>query len=148
MAAKRILKEIRDLDSSPHDEFAAGPNSQDDLFRWTATLNGPKGTPYEGGAFYIDIKFPPEYPFKPPRMQFITKIYHPNVDYQGSMSIDILCEKWSPALTISKVLLSISIMVTSPNPDDPLLPEIADLYKKNRKKFNETAAEWTRRYAI
>ena len=99
MAAKRILKEIRDLDSSPHDEFAAGPNSQDDLFRWTATLNGPKGTPYDGGAFYIDIRLPPEYPFKPPRMQFITKIYHPNVDYQGSMSIDILCEKWSPALT-------------------------------------------------
>lgn len=65
---------------------------------------GPGESPYSGGVFFVNIHFPPDYPFKPPKVQFQTKVYHPNVNSQGSICLDILKEQWSPALTISKVL--------------------------------------------
>ena len=66
---------------------------------------GPGDSPYAGGVFFVLIHFPPDYPFKPPKVQFQTKVYHPNVNTQGSICLDILKEQWSPALTISKVSL-------------------------------------------
>ena len=68
-----------------------------------ATIMGPGDSPYSGGVFFVMIHFPPDYPFKPPKVQFQTKVYHPNVNSQGSICLDILKEQWSPALTISKV---------------------------------------------
>ena len=70
-----------------------------------ATIMGPGDSPYSGGVFFVNIHFPPDYPFKPPKVQFQTKVYHPNVNSQGSICLDILKEQWSPALTISKVNL-------------------------------------------
>ena len=108
---------------------------------------GPDDSPYAGGVFFLNIHFPPDYPFKPPKVSFTTKIYHPNINANGSICLDILKDQWSPALTISKVLLSISSLLTDPNPDDPLVPEIATLYKNNREHYNTTARDWTSRYA-
>ena len=108
---------------------------------------GPEDSPYAGGVFFLNIHFPPDYPFKPPKVSFTTKIYHPNINSNGSICLDILKDQWSPALTISKVLLSISSLLTYPNPDDPLVPEIATIYKSDRDRYNATAREWTGRYA-
>ena len=109
---------------------------------------GPDDSPYSGGVFFLNIRFPPDYPFKPPKVSFTTKIYHPNINSNGSICLDILKDQWSPALTISKVLLSISSLLTDPNPDDPLVPEIANIYKHNIDQYNTTAREWTQRYAM
>ena len=108
---------------------------------------GPQESPYEGGVFFLSIQFPSDYPFKPPKIAFTTKIYHPNINNNGSICLDILRAQWSPALTITKVLLSILSLLTDPNPDDPLVPDIARLYRNDRKKYNETAKEWTKKYA-
>lgn len=147
MALKRINKELADLGRDPPSSCSAGPTGED-LFDWQATIMGPADSPYAGGVFFLSIHFPTDYPFKPPKVQFQTRIYHPNINANGSICLDILRDQWSPALTISKVLLSICSMLTDPNPDDPLVPEIAHVYKTDRAKYEQTAREWTRKYAV
>lgn len=146
MASKRITRELRDAQKDPPTNCSAGPR-QDDLFHWSSTILGPTESVYEGAVFQLDIRFPPDYPFKPPKIVFITKIYHPNVNSDGAICLDILKDQWSPALTISKVLLSICSLLTDPNPDDPLVPEIAKLYKFKKEEYNKQAREWVRKYA-
>ncbi|EJC97650.1 ubiquitin-conjugating enzyme E2 [Fomitiporia mediterranea MF3/22] len=147
MALKRINKELIDLGRDPPSSCSAGP-SADNMFNWQATIMGPGDSPYAGGVFFLSIVFPTDYPFKPPKVSFTTKIYHPNINANGSICLDILRDQWSPALTISKVLLSICSMLTDPNPDDPLVPDIAHLYKTDRARYEATAREWTRKYAM
>eukprot|EP01067_Filipodium_phascolosomae_P007723 Filipodium_phascolosomae@DN6302_c0_g1_i1.p1 len=146
MALKRINKELQDLGKDPPANCSAGPIG-DDMFRWQATIMGPSESPYHGGVFFLNIHFPSDYPFKPPKVHFTTRIYHCNINSNGNICLDILKDQWSPALTISKVLLSISSLLTDPNPDDPLVPEIAQLYKTDRKRHDATALEWTSKYA-
>ncbi|KAI1613721.1 putative glutaryl-CoA dehydrogenase [Exophiala viscosa] len=131
----------------PPSSCSAGPMG-DDLFHWQATIMGPSDSPFQGGVFFLSIHFPTDYPFKPPKVNFTTRIYHPNINSNGSICLDILRDQWSPALTISKVLLSICSMLTDPNPDDPLVPEIAHVYKTDRARYEATAREWTRKFAI
>ncbi|KAH0449275.1 hypothetical protein IEQ34_023075 [Dendrobium chrysotoxum] len=131
MASKRILKELKDLQKDPPTSCSAGPVAED-MFHWQATIMGP----------------PDNYPFKPPKVAFRTKVFHPNINSNGSICLDILKEQWSPALTISKVLLSICSLLTDPNPDDPLVPEIAHMYKTDKNKYEATARSWTQKYAM
>ncbi len=147
MALKRITKELAELAKDPPANCSAGP-IDDDMYHWQATIVGPSDSPYQGGLFFLNIHFPIDYPFKPPKVTFITKIYHPNINSNGGICLDILKDQWSPALTISKVLLSISSLLTDPNPDDPLVPDIANLFKTDRNKYNNNAKEWTRKFAM
>uniref|UniRef100_A0A803L9T9 UBC core domain-containing protein n=1 Tax=Chenopodium quinoa TaxID=63459 RepID=A0A803L9T9_CHEQI len=198
MASKRILKELKDLQKDPPTSCSAGPVGED-MFHWQATIMGPSESPYAGGVFLVSIHFPPDYPFKPPKVNqfpiaisvsppqwislwvasenvnytaymcclpsfsvwnltiyyaqhvkvaFKTKVFHPNINSNGSICLDILKEQWSPALTISKVLLSICSLLTDPNPDDPLVPEIAHMYKTDRPKYEATSRSWTQKYAM
>lgn len=127
MALKRIQRELQELGRDPPANCSAGPVG-DDLFHWQATIMGPEDSPYSGGVYFLDIHFPADYPFKPPKVSFTTKIYHCNINSNGGICLDILKDQWSPALTISKVLLSICSLLTDPNPDDPLVPEIAQVF--------------------
>jgi|TARA_B110000444_G_C18534276_1_gene452670 ubiquitin-conjugating enzyme E2 D len=145
-SSMRIQKELTLLLKDPPDNCSAGPVG-DDIFHWEGTIMGPTETVYEGGIFNLDIQFPKNYPFKPPKVRFQTKIYHPNINSGGFICLDIFKENWSPALTISKVLLSLCSLLTDPNPDDPLVVHIADQYVNNREKYNNTARSWTQIYA-
>ena len=147
MALKRISKELADLHRDPPANCSAGPTDESDLYNWTASIMGPEDSPFQGGVFFLNVQFPTDYPFKPPKLSFTTRIYHPNINSNGSICLDILKDQWSPALTISKVLLSISSLLTDANPNDPLVPEIAHIFKNDRARYENTAREWTRRYA-
>lgn len=104
MALKRIQRELTELGRDPPSNCSAGPIG-DDLFHWQATIMGPDDSPYSGGVYFLDIHFPADYPFKPPKVSFSTRIYHCNINSSGGICLDILKEQWSPALTISKVRL-------------------------------------------
>ena len=143
----RLTKELKDLQKNPPSNCTAEPEDAENMFKWKGQLYGPVDTPYQGGIFNLNIIFPTEYPFKPPKINFDTKIYHPNINSTGVICLDILKDKWSPALTLSKVLISISSLLSDPNPDDPLEPDIANEYKKSKESFNQTAASWTAIYA-
>ena len=142
---KRIKKELLDLSENPLFNCSAGPIG-DNLNEWEATIIGPEDTPYSGGVFILIILFPPDYPFNPPKIKFLTRIYHCNINQHGGICLDILKDQWSPALTISKVLMSISSLLSDCNPDDPLVPEIARLYNKDRIKHDLIAKEYTEKY--
>jgi ubiquitin-conjugating enzyme E2 D len=146
MALRRIQKELEDIRKDPPAGCSAGPVGED-LFNWEGVIFGPSDSPYAGGVFKLSIRFPTEYPFKQPHIQFLTKIYHPNINSAGGICLDILKTQWSPALTIGKVLLSILSLLTDPNPSDPLVPDIAALYKANRGQYEANAREWTILYA-
>ena len=147
MSTFRLQKELEELVKNPPTNCSAG-TVDDDLYHWRATIIGPEGTPYYGGVFDLDIYFPANYPFKAPKCNFLTKIYHPNINSAGSICVDILKESWSPALSIAKVLLSISSLMNDPNPDDPLVPDIARQFKEDYEAYKVTARDWTQCYAM
>ena len=147
MAAKRITRELADLKNDPPLNCSGGPEG-DDMYRWEGVIIGPGDSPYAGGVFRLRILFPVDYPFKCPTVTFTTKIYHPNINTNGFICIDILKTAWSPALTISKTLLSILSMLSEPNPNDPLMPDIAKQYTEDRRTYEYTARKWTETYAM
>jgi len=146
MALRRIKKELQELMEDTPSNCSASP-IDDNLFKWRGYIYGPTDTAYEGGIFNIDIEFPQDYPFKAPKLICTTKIFHPNIDIYGNICLDILKDKWSPALTIAKILLSICSLLTDPNPDDPLDLDAARLYKEDKKAYEEKARLWTLVYA-
>ena len=107
MALKRLTKELKDLEKSREKDkeegYTLNPATSDDLFNWTATIAGPKGSPYEGGVFSLELSIPENYPMDAPEVTFVTKVYHPNISSDGDICLDTLSDQWSPALTLGKV---------------------------------------------
>lgn len=147
MSIKRILKELNDFNKDPPLRITASPINNNNLFLWKATIIGPEDTPYEGGIFHFDIHFPSDYPFKPPKIRTMRAIFHPNISYNGYVSLDILNNQWSLTLTITKVLLSIVSLLLDPNPNDPYNCEAAYLYISNKCEYYKKAREWAIKYA-
>ena len=109
---------------------------------------GPKDTSYEGGIFYVDIELDSQYPFTPPIMKFITKVWHPNISSaSGAICLDILKDQWTPALTVKTALLSLQALLALPEPNDPQDAVVAKQYLHDISAFHATAKEWTRTYA-
>lgn len=96
----------------------------------------------------MELFLPEDYPMTPPKVRFLTKIYHPNVDRLGRICLDILKDKWSPALQIRTVLISIQALMSAPNPDDPLNNEAAEHWKRAEREALDQARAWNRQYAM
>jgi ubiquitin-conjugating enzyme E2 D/E len=147
MALRRLMKEHNNIVKDPPSSCSAGPKD-DDYFHWTGSIMGPNDSPYAGGVFILDIVIPPDYPFNAPKIRFVTSVYHPNIDNQGRICLDILKDKWSPGLTIINTLLSITSLLTDPNVKAPLMPDIADQFIENIELYKQTAMLHTQRHAF
>ncbi|KAK6914312.1 Ubiquitin-conjugating enzyme E2 [Dillenia turbinata] len=148
-AKSRIINEFVHSKKDPPFHCSCGPINQDDYFNWTGAIIGPSETPYEGGVFFLSIKFTEQHPFRPPIIKFQTKIYHPNVDQEdGTIHLDLLGSYWSPAPEIHKLLLSICSFLSDPNPDEDPSKPISNLYKNDRKMYDKVARMWTLKYAM
>ena len=128
----RIIKETQRLLAEPVPGVMATPY-EDNMRYFSVAIAGPSDSPFEGGLFRLELFLPAEYPMGPPKVRFLTKIYHPNIDRLGRICLDILKDKWSPALQIRTVLLSIQALLSAPNPDDPLDNNVAEHWKSNEK---------------
>ncbi|RXG69447.1 Ubiquitin-conjugating enzyme E2 K [Armadillidium vulgare] len=106
-------------------------------------IAGPPDTPYEGGTFHLEIKVPETYPFSPPKVKFLTRIWHPNISSAtGAICLDILKDQ-AAAMTLRTVLLSLQALLAAAEPDDPQDAVVARQYKENHSLFFKTAQYWT-----
>ncbi|EDW89013.2 ubiquitin-conjugating enzyme E2 N [Drosophila yakuba] len=143
----RIIKETQRLLEDPVPGISAMPDEGNARY-FHVLVTGPIDSPFEGGVFKLELFLPEDYPMKAPKVRFLTKIFHPNIDRLGRICLDILKEKWSPALQIRTVLLSIQALLSAPNPDDPLVNDVAELWKDNEARAIQLAREWTVKHAM
>jgi len=146
-AIRRISKEFNDLSARPVDGVSVTPK-EDNMLIWHGNVKGPADTPYENGTFHFTVIFPDNFPFKPPAITFITKIYHPGFNEEGHICLQMLRDEWKPATSMSTVFKSIRDKIGKPDPDDPFDTEVAAVLKTNEAKFKTTAKEWTKKYAM
>ncbi|KAG0429224.1 hypothetical protein HPB47_023838 [Ixodes persulcatus] len=133
-------KETQRLMAEPVPGISAIPDESNARY-FHVVVAGPEGSPFEGGVFKLELFLPEEYPMSAPKVRFMTKIYHPNIDKLGRICLDILKDKWSPALQIRTVLLSIQALLSAPNPDDPLANDVAEQWKVNEAEAIRTECQ-------
>ncbi|KAH1080120.1 hypothetical protein J1N35_019881 [Gossypium stocksii] len=144
----RILKELEECNTEQDSSGITLSLKPDNLTRLIGSIAGPLGTPYEGGSFQIHIALPGAYPYEPPRMKFITKIWHPNISSQsGAMCLDILKDQWSPAVRLKTALLSVQTLLSAPELRDPQDALVARQYICEYQTFIDTARSWTENFA-
>ncbi len=144
----RINKEFQELQKNKKDASVQVRLVDGNIRHWKGRIKGPIDTCYQGGTFDVDIIIPEDYPFKPPKMKFDTKIWHPNISSQtGAICLDILKNEWTPALTIRTALISLQALMCEPVPDDPQDAVVAKQYMENINLFNQTAKHWVEEYA-
>ena len=123
----------------------------DENNRLEARITGPSGSAFEGGVFTVEIKLPERYPFEAPLLRFQTKLYHPNVDETGRICLDSLklppAGSWRPSLNLLQVLSQLRILLVEPGLGDPLMKDIADVYKNDYERYVATARDWTSKFA-
>ena len=130
-AERRLLKDLKKMEQ----ESEGGQNpgitatpDEDSLFRWKAVIFGPDDTEWEGGVFRLILEFSEDYPNRPPKVKFLTKMFHPNIYNDGSICLDILQNMWSPVYDISSILTSVQSLLCDPNTKSPANNEAAELF--------------------
>ena len=158
VASKRLFQEYRALTTNPVDNIIAAPKNEENIFEWECFLQGPSGTPFEGGIFPAELKFPKDYPLAPPTMRFTCDIWHPNVYTNGNVCISILhppgddpnqyesaSERWSPIQSVEKILLSVMSMLAEPNDESPANVDAARMWRERRPEYERIVRENVRK---
>lgn len=145
---KRILKDLNDIvTDNPIEGVTVEPDPTNAL-KWIVLLTGPKGSPYEGGKFKVSFLFPEGYPFKPPKVQFETKIYNPHVMQKtGEVCTELYENGWVPTRKASSIVQTFLSIMMDPRADGAIEAEIAQELTNNRELFLKKAMEWTKNYA-
>jgi len=148
-ATRRLQKELKDLRepaSALKKSFRDICVDESNILLWHGLIV-PDNAPYNKGAFKIEIAFPAEYPFKPPKVLFKTKIYHPNVDEKGQVCLPIIsAENWKPATKTDHVVSALISLINDPEPEHPLRADLAEEFTKDKKKFMKSAEEHTKKF--
>ena len=154
-AMNRIKIEFNDINNNPLGEIGVtiGLNDENNIFRWSATLQGPRDTGYGGGLFLLDIKFPEDYPESPPEILFVTPIYHLNINSSSQTGISVgkvYCNSlnnWKNYFTIRKIFPEIFILLYRNNPDCGYDSEKNKEFRLNRPLFEQKVKYFTKKYA-
>ncbi|KJE92441.1 ubiquitin-conjugating enzyme family protein [Capsaspora owczarzaki ATCC 30864] len=144
-AVLRLLSDYKHVQADPPEGCSAAPVSEDNLFQWNAAVSGPEGTPWEGGIYNMHLAFSDNYPTKPPKIRFVSEMFHPNIYSDGSICLDIIQDKWSPIYTISSILTSIQSLLADPNINSPANPDAASLYSKDIKAYKRRVRQCAER---
>uniref|UniRef100_A0A7N6BP83 E2 ubiquitin-conjugating enzyme n=1 Tax=Anabas testudineus TaxID=64144 RepID=A0A7N6BP83_ANATE len=140
-------QELDDIRKSGMKHFRNIQVDESNILTWQGLIV-PDCAPYDKGAFRIEIVFPAEYPFKPPKITFKTKIYHPNIDEKGQVCLPIISvENWKPATRTCQVIQCLIALVNMPQPEHPLRADLAEEYTKDRAKFMKNAEEFTKKHS-
>ncbi|XP_065197437.1 ubiquitin-conjugating enzyme E2 G1-like [Sycon ciliatum] len=154
-----LRKQLQELNKNPVDGFSAGLLDDDDIYKWEVMIIGPPDTLYEGGFFKAHLSFPKEYPQRPPKMNFQSDIWHPNVDQKnGEVCISILhepgedrygyesaSERWLPIHTVETIVMSVIAMLSDPNCDSPANVDAAKEYRENFDSFKRRVQRCVRK---
>eukprot|EP00930_Biecheleria_cincta_P011508 TRINITY_DN114399_c0_g1_i1.p1 TRINITY_DN114399_c0_g1~~TRINITY_DN114399_c0_g1_i1.p1 ORF type:complete len:168 (+),score=20.70 TRINITY_DN114399_c0_g1_i1:71-574(+) len=140
-AHRRLLRDFKKMTADAPSGISAAPVG-DDLFIWSAIILGPQGTPWEGGVWKLDMTFPAEYPNKPPKVQFRTEAFHPNIFPDGQICLDLLKGPgWSPSYDVAAVLVAIQSLLADPDthatPEGGANPDAESLFVRDRQSYNE-----------
>jgi len=157
-SALLLKKQLAELKKKPVEGFSAGLVSDDDIYKWEVLIIGPADTPFEGGVFKASLDFPKEYPLRPPKMRFVTEIWHPNIDKDGNVCISILhepgadkwgyekaSERWLPIHTVESILISVISMLADPNDQSPANVDAAKMWRENYPEFKKKVAACVRK---
>ncbi|XP_053204998.1 ubiquitin-conjugating enzyme E2 R2-like isoform X1 [Panonychus citri] len=142
-ALRALSMEFKSLQEEPVEGFRVKLADDDNLFIWEVAIFGPPHTLYEGGYFKANMKFPIDYPYNPPSLKFLTKVWHPNVYENGDLCISILhppvddphsgelpCERWNPTQNVRTILLSVISLLNEPNTSSPANVDASVMYRR------------------
>jgi len=157
-ASLLLKKQLSELAKCPVEGFSAGLIDDNDIFKWEILIIGPADTLYEGGFFKAHLIFPKEYPLRPPKMKFITDVWHPNIEKSGDVCISILhepgddkygyekaSERWLPVHTVETIIVSVISMLAEPNDESPANVDAAKDWREDYDTFKKKVARNVRR---
>ncbi|RVD93096.1 ubiquitin [Tubulinosema ratisbonensis] len=151
---KRLMTEEKELIKENgkygYYAFPRRNNGNCNYLKWDVYIVGPPESPYEGTILHAELEFTTHYPLSPPKMRFLSKMFHPNIYENGNVCISILHdrvdefiayespdERWSPVLNISSITLSVTSILYKPNINSPANVDAAKLYRENIKEYEK-----------
>jgi len=153
-----LRKQLQELNKNPVEGFSAGIIEESDIYKWVVMVIGPPDTPYEGGFFKCHLLFPKDYPVKPPKLKFVSEIWHPNIDKDGLVCISILheagddnfgyesaSERWLPVHTVETIMLSVISMLADPNDESPANVDAAVEWRNDFPGFRKRVLRCVRK---